>query len=133
MLIVKVISVSAIITIIGAIYKPFMRMIAQPVPLWSDSESKNKQLCGRILRYSGIAVLVGIVVALIASFVDLLEEYTCRDFWGNIFLPFFATLFWHTIISGTIVRFITYKLHNTFGKPPDDASHKGLLASQSKV
>jgi len=112
------ISLGAVIMgLVALIYKPFARCVSVGIS-WSDSEeSAWKRRAGYVLRYIGAIVFLLVIGMVLLGLLGLLGQYTCTDFLTLILLPFVAMLVLRSIIFGIPLRYVQFRLENTFGEP----------------
>jgi hypothetical protein len=125
---VQVISGSTIATLVGFAYRPFARFLAKDEQLWKESSSVKRQRAGFALRIASYAVAIVCVGGIAIALAMLLDEYSCGQFFWQVFFPFFLSLWWSTIFPGVVFSYIGFRVQNTLGIDLDDGERQALLA-----
>jgi hypothetical protein len=116
-LFVRLVSASTFVMIIGTFYRPFIRCVSAPTPIWGTDPNSMKRIIGHLLKYSGAVVLVIAVLFTLWGLYVVLVRYDCNYLWFQVLMPFFGTLLLQTALLATPMRFITYIAKNTWGHP----------------
>jgi hypothetical protein len=131
-LVLRIFSSGTVIWVLAKIYRPFIRFVAQPKPIWHDSPSQAKRVFGQIFKFTGVFVLIGVIVYTTLALYWTLQTYLCSYIWFQIIVPFLGTVIVDNVIIGTPTRYCGYVMKNTCGKRVNLDEQRHLLPIREK-
>jgi len=124
LLALRVFSGLTLASLISFIYRPILRFLTGPEPIWNHSTSKWKRAAGQILQFSGGIILFIVCLGVALSLLALLDDYPCVDFVETVIIPFFMTVLFKSTVIGFPLRYIGYRLECTWGLPPHNVTKR---------